>query len=229
MKPATLSTSEDHAYHNESDVKPATLSTHEDRACKKSDVTSAALSTYDVLNKPKLGEFLRIRIQAVSVTHCLQRDGGDFWFAMLTTLNTTGSTSSQVVDHQNGTYSVDLFVGWKGYVAVDIILVHPSAATRFLHRVMNISDYSRLYWTGLFTPARNVTSLCYMRYQGPKSWKNRCAYTNERALGKDTAWVCNKPGYGVSCDKIDAFTTHKIMIKRTFKKLSKASGMLFNQ
>ena len=54
-------------------------------ACKDKhmNMTSATLSTYDILNQPRLGEFLRIRIQAVSTTNCLQRDGGDFWFAVL--------------------------------------------------------------------------------------------------------------------------------------------------
>ncbi len=134
-----------------------------------------------------------------------------------------------MIDHQNGTYSVDLFVGWSGYVTVDIILVHPSVATRFLHHVMNISDFSRLYWTAAFTPARNVTSLCYMMYHGPDTWKDKCAYTNERALGKDTAWVCDKPGHGVTCDKLDAFSINQHHIRLAFKKLISESGMLFKR
>ncbi len=195
------------------------------QACKN-NVTSAHLSTYQILNQPRLGEFLRIRIQAVSLTNCLQQEGGDFWFAVLKALNTTGSTSSPVVDHHNGTYSVDLFVGWKGYIAVDIILVHPSVATRVLDRVTNISDISRVYWNGKFKKGNETrTSLCYMMYHGPQSWKNKCAYTSKRTLGINTAWVCDKPSNGLTCENLVSYTTNSTLIGGTMRDISSESGM----
>ncbi len=190
------------------------------------EITSAKLSTYDILNQPRIGEFLSIRIQAVSTTECPQREGGDFWFAILTAMNTTGSTSSQVVDHHNGTYSVDLMVGWRGYVAVDIILVHPSVATKVLNDVTNISDFSRIYWNGMFKKGKkNITTLCNMMYHGPQSWKNKCAYTSERTLGKNTAWVCDQPNNGLNCEHLVSYTTNGSLIGQAIRNIS--SGMLW--
>ena len=203
----------------------------------KDKITSANMSSYDILNQPRLGQFLRIRIQAVSETNCPQREGGDFWFAVLKALNTTGSTSSPVVDHENGTYSVDLLVGWSGYVVVDIILVHPSVATQILDRVTNISDYSRLFWNAKFRSEKQIrkgnkvliqkqvtTSVCSMMYHGPKSWENKCAYINERALGTNTARVCEKPTNGLTCDNIVSFTTNVALIAKVFNNMSSALG-----
>ncbi|XP_072029679.1 NXPE family member 4-like [Amphiura filiformis] len=212
-------------------------------------ITSANLSTFDILNDPALGEFLRIRIYARSQTNCLQRKGGDFWLAMLTALNTTGSSSSPVLDHENGTYSVDLYVGWSGYIAVHIILVHPSIATQFLDRVADISDISRIYWTGAFSkdlpiisnnliPIRSgkqilteqqtaTRSLCYMMYHGPNSWKDKCVYTSERTLGKNTAWVCDKPSNGLACDNLVSYTTNGPLIAQVFRNISSKSGLLW--
>ncbi|XP_072030791.1 NXPE family member 3-like [Amphiura filiformis] len=206
----------------------------------KDNITSANLSTFDILNQPILGEFLRIRIQTRSQTNCLQQRGGDFWFAVLKALNTTGSSSSPMVDHKNGTYSVDLYVGWSGEVAVHIILVHPSIATQFLDRVTDISDFSRLYWNGTFskdipisswikilTKKQHATSLCYMMYHGPNSWKDKCAYTSERTLGNNTAWVCDKPDNGLACDNLVSYTTNGHLLEETFRNISCKSGILW--
>ncbi len=174
----------------------------------------------------------------MSATNCVQREGGDFWFVTLKALNTTGSSSSPVVDHENGTYSVDLFVGWSGHVAVDIILVHPSIVTRFLDRITNNSETPRVYWKGAFiqptqvrkgkeilNTTRKVTSPCYMMYNGSDSWKDKCSYTNSQALGNNTAWICDKPSGGVNCDKLVSYATDKRRIALTSKTILSESGI----
>ena len=201
-------------------------------------MTSVNLTTFEVLGEPKQGEFLRVLIKARSYANCSKTKGGDYWFAVVSSLNTTGSSSSPVIDYNNGTYSVDLFIGWSGKILINITLVHPSQAVSFLDKITDISTHSRIFWEGTFAghvvktqgntlvkERRHATSLCYLDYQGQNSWKDKCAYTNPKALGETTAWVCDKPDNELFCDSLIAYVAHGDMISQMFQNISTKFGL----
>ena len=182
-------------------------------------VTSATFSTVEVMNPPpEVGEYLQVRIIAKDGMNRPRTSGGDFWFAVMDFPSVTlrATTSSPVKDHQNGTYSVALFVGWAGAVRLNITLVHPSVAVSFLDIVRNVSLPSRVYWNGTFMNDANETSYtqCYMDYHGPNSWRDKCPYPNVKALGESTAWVCDAPPGNFTCENLVEYRTDVMSIGR---------------
>ncbi|XP_072050929.1 NXPE family member 1-like [Amphiura filiformis] len=194
-------------------------------------VTSAKYSTLEFVNEPEVGKNFTVRIHARDGLNRSKTHGGDFWMAFLQfpSNHYYASTSAQVQDHQNGTYTVDFFIGWPSAVEVRITLVHPSRATKVLDLIMNLSYPPRMFWNGTFINQNNQTAhtLCYMAYRGPQFWKDKCQYVNRRALGDKTGLVCEKPPDGFGCDSMVKYSTAAHLIDGLFRVIGNACGCVW--
>ncbi len=182
-------------------------------------VTSAKYSILEFMNEPKVGQNFTVRIHARDELNRTKTHGGDFWLAFLEFPSMYSyhgaSTSASVQDHQNGTYTVDFFIGWTSAVKVKITLVHPSRAVQILDLIWNLSYPPRVFWNGIFRSKNKQTStICYMDYRGEPFWKDKCVYGNERALGTNTTLLCERPPEGFDCASLVAYNTSGPQIKQ---------------
>ena len=170
-------------------------------------ITLAKFSSYEILNQATQGEILIIQVHAKDNFNHLQTTGGDLFYATVSSVtNVFSSTSGQMIDHNNGTYSVGLYIGWGGRSEINITLVHPSAATKALD-VIRMDAKPLRFWNGTFFDSksnRTEYSLCYMVYH--RKLGSRCIYPNQAALGNSTAFVCEKPANNLSCDLFLEYT-----------------------
>ena len=194
-------------------------------------VTSAKFSTFQLLNRPKVGGYLRVRIDARDGLNRYQTCGGDFWVAILDCPlpHYQASASAPVVDHNNGSYTVEIFVGWPTAIELHIILVHPSRAVKVLEKITSITYPSRVFWNGTFKNDHQQTrTLCYIDYRGPDAWHDKCAYQHRKALGETTAFVCDRPPRdNFTCQSLVEYRTASAMIGRTFHTLGDRLGCMW--
>ena len=185
-------------------------------------ITSAKFSTYKLLNEPEVGKYLTVQIYTRDGMNRTRNTGGDFWICVMDfpSSHYAASTSAPAHDHQNGTYTVNFFLGWAGAVRINITLVHPSLATSALDLVRYLPYPSRMFWNGTFGTENSnkmAHSMCTVDNRGPDFWKDKCSYLNLRALGNKTAFVCEKPPDNFTCDSLKAYTTYGILIGQTFR------------
>ena len=192
-------------------------------------ITSAAYSCYYLvtsLETASRGSLLHFVIEARDESQHLMSSGGDFWFATMSTNHPyKASTAGRVIDHNNGTYSVYFYAAWSGEAEIDITLVHPSKAVRFLHDTMwNIGP--KVFWNARFqnmtTPLFNNNSfdtLCWIKASNEVT-PGRCTYPAQNALG-DYVFVCNPPLFDRVCRPLDIIAVNS---KKTNKYTDEAAG-----
>ena len=178
-------------------------------AALQSYITSSKFSVYTIPEKPELHTYFRLNIEARDAMNMRKLRGGDFWSVVMSSLslNVNLSTSAEVIDHENGTYSSWLYAGWPGKAKITVKLVHPRQAVQYLRSITDNVNTSNQYWNTTFTNGNQSDfSLCYMDFSGPPFGKNKCIYTYEKALGNMTAKVCEKPRNGLACNTAVSYT-----------------------
>lgn len=193
-------------------------------------ITQAKFSSYEILNQATQGEILNIKVHARDNFNHLQTTGGDLFYATVSSVrNVFSSTSGHMIDHNNGTYSVGLYIGWGGRSEINITLVHPSAATKALDVIRMVPEPLR-FWNGTFYDSksnRTEYSLCYMVYH--RKLGNRCVYPNQAALGNSTAFVCEKPANNLSCDSFLEYTGCQQQTTRTMMQVGGKYEWMFTK
>ncbi|XP_072018744.1 NXPE family member 1-like [Amphiura filiformis] len=175
-----------------------------------SGITSAAFSCYRLVTPQEQitkGSLLHFIIEAHDESQQPMPSGGDFLLATMSTTNPyKASTAGRIVDHNNGTYSVYFYAAWSGNVEINVTLVNPSKAVRFLRDTMwNIGP--KVFWSATF---QNMTialfsnktfdTNCWVEH-----WKDvtsfDCKYPAPNALG-DYVFVCHQAVDGL-CRPLD--------------------------
>ncbi|XP_070575067.1 NXPE family member 4-like [Ptychodera flava] len=174
------------------------------RSLRKFHVISTAKSRFYLRENGKnpppafKGQILNVTIDTYDAYGRQRTEGGDFFFAVMSNTKLQKSTAGRIVDHNNGSYTVQFYAGWAGPASIVITLVHPREAVNWIETVYRPKERC-IDWNASFKN-HNTTeeSTCYV-FRGA-TLKNKCVYSNENALGK-TEFVCDSPKH-LSCDDI---------------------------
>ncbi|XP_072035299.1 NXPE family member 1-like [Amphiura filiformis] len=171
-------------------------------------LTNASLSTYKIVTHSKdikAAGNVTMLIQSKNGKDEELRTGGDFWLAIIYWTSTPkASCAGKIIDHNNGTYTVNFHVVRPGLAQIHVILVHPRKAVDLLKTQIWRTE-KRIYWLGKYDlDGENYWSTCYVSREA-EGGEDVCLYGNPEALG-ETVFVCRKQ-HGVSCDTM----THTIV------------------
>ncbi|XP_051971132.1 NXPE family member 3-like isoform X2 [Xyrauchen texanus] len=169
--------------------------------------TSPVHSTFSIvgLNETyKVGEKIHVTITARDHNNNLKAYGGDFFQAKLFNSKLKASVFGEVVDHRNGTYSVDLLLPWEGQARVSVRLVHSSEVVYILKKYRE-SSFPRSHYKGYFEgPGPKGVRIsevveCNLKWGPNGSWiKGNCC-CEYKDLKTGTVWQCERPKT-LSCD-----------------------------
>ncbi|XP_077392951.1 NXPE family member 3-like [Festucalex cinctus] len=135
-----------------------------------------------------VGDQLEVRVQMRDFKGRPKRYGGDLLLARLHAPKYKAGVAGQVLDHQNGLYSVRFPLLWAGPAQVNILMVHSSEAIAVLRRLRDKRP-DRVYFSSVFRRGnhseRTVCNMCLPPDKGPL-----CNYTD---LHTGEPWYCYKP------------------------------------
>ncbi|XP_063056465.1 NXPE family member 3-like [Engraulis encrasicolus] len=171
--------------------------------------TSPGDSTFTIQNFKQnysVGEELLVTIFAKDFTGQPKHYGGDFFQAKVHSYTLKASVFGEVVDHQNGTYSVRFILPWAGEAFVAVLLVHSSEIILALKQHWN-TDTDQVYYTGFFVSktSKNGTqveqteeTICNIKWPGVfpggtdyMARKNCCCEYGDAHTG--LMWQCLRP------------------------------------
>ncbi|XP_063051974.1 NXPE family member 3-like [Engraulis encrasicolus] len=171
--------------------------------------TSSGHSTFTIQNFKQnysVGEELLVTIFAKDFTGQPKRYGGDFFQAKVHSWALKASVFGEVVDHQNGTYSVRFILPWAGEALVAVLLVHSSEIILALKQHWN-TDADQVYYNGFFVSktSNNGTqvekteqTVCNIKWPGVfpggtdvMARKNCCCEYGDAHTG--LMWQCRRP------------------------------------
>ncbi|XP_065150766.2 NXPE family member 3-like isoform X1 [Paramisgurnus dabryanus] len=169
--------------------------------------TSPVHTTFTIvgLNETyKVGEKIRVIITARDHNKNLKSYGGDFFQAKLFNLNLKAGVYGKVVDHRNGTYTVDLLLPWEGQAQVSVRLVHSSEVIKFTKKYWE-SSIARSHYYGYFEgPGPDGVMIsekveCNLKWGPDGSWiKGNCC-CEYKDVKTGTVWQCERPK-NLTCD-----------------------------
>ncbi|XP_070575069.1 NXPE family member 3-like [Ptychodera flava] len=201
---------------------------------RKLTVTSAAKSRITLQRKGKgkkspavfKGEILNVTIQTYDAYGRHRTVGGDFFFAVMLNTKLQKSTPGRIIDHNDGSYTVQFYAGWAGPASIVVTLVHPREAVNWIETVYRPKERC-VEWRGTF---KNETiaeqSTCYV-FRG-QTVKSKCVYSNKNSLG-NTAFVCDEPKH-LLCMDIQSVLTNLSKIALYVKQtLSDEEEFLFER
>ncbi|RXN12346.1 NXPE family member 3-like protein [Labeo rohita] len=140
--------------------------------------TSPVHSSFSVVGLKesyKVGEKISVTITARDHNNNLKRYGGDFFKAKLFNSELKASVYGEVVDHRNGTYSVDLLLPWEGQARVFVRLEHSSEVVQILKKYRD-SSFPRSHFNGYFESGPSKTRIrevveCNLKWGADGGWK----------------------------------------------------------
>ncbi|XP_072550511.1 NXPE family member 3-like [Salminus brasiliensis] len=115
-------------------------------------ITSPNTSSYALLNPResyRVGDRITVIITARDGLKNPKTYGGDFFQAKLFNKELKASVFGQVVDHDNGIYTVTFRLLWEGLASVSIRMIHSSEAVEVLGRHRE-RDPDKVYFFGVF-------------------------------------------------------------------------------
>ncbi|KAL0153682.1 hypothetical protein M9458_051047 [Cirrhinus mrigala] len=153
----------------------------------------------------KVGEIISVTITARDHNKNLKRYGGDFFKAKLFNLKLKASVYGEVVDHRNGTYSVDFLLPWEGQAQVFVRLEHSSEVVQILKKYRE-SSFPRAHYHGYFGSGPSKTRItevveCNLKWGADGSWRKRNCCCEYKDIKTGTVWQCERPKT-LSCDKL---------------------------
>ncbi|XP_033631270.1 NXPE family member 3-like isoform X2 [Asterias rubens] len=199
--------------------------------CKMSFVPPNVTLVSPPLDNITIGDDVHYRIESNKLE--IPRDGcvsgGNFWFAVLTSVkNPKASCAGSVTDYCNGTYDVHVTAAWAGNATFELTLVHTGEAINHLRNIVWPAQ-DRLAFSGYYK-ANNQTDVskmpqgfCYVRRRG--NWSGYCEYPNKKAMGMTTT-ICEKVD-GVPCDTLNSMKSHSSKITHSAMTLTENVHYLF--
>uniref|UniRef100_A0A3Q2Z2G0 Neurexophilin and PC-esterase domain family, member 3 n=2 Tax=Hippocampus comes TaxID=109280 RepID=A0A3Q2Z2G0_HIPCM len=141
-----------------------------------------------------VGDQLEVQVHLHDFKGRPKRYGGDFLLARLHSPKYRAGVAGQVLDHENGLYSVRFPLLWQGLAQVNVMMVHSSEAVAVLRRLREKRP-DRAFFVSIFRRGRHsektVCNMCLPPDKGPL-----CNYTD---LHYGEQWYCYKPK-GLGCD-----------------------------
>ncbi|XP_073687188.1 NXPE family member 3-like isoform X2 [Garra rufa] len=171
--------------------------------------TSPVHSTFSIVGLKEsyeVGENISVIIKARDHTNNLKTYGGDFFKAKLFNSKLKASVYGEVVDHNNGTYSVTLLLPWSGQANVFIRLEHSSEVVQILKKYRETS-FPRSHYYGHFEgPGPNKTRIeevvqCNLKWGAEGSWIKGDCCCEYKDIKTGTVWQCETPKT-LSCDNL---------------------------
>ncbi|XP_056594356.1 NXPE family member 3-like isoform X1 [Triplophysa dalaica] len=163
--------------------------------------TSPVYTTFSILrlnDTYKIGDKIRVTITARDHIKNLKTYGGDFFQVKLFNLKLKASVYGEVIDHRNGTYTVDLLLPWEGQGQVSVRLMHSSEVVQFFKKYRE-SSFPRNHYYGYFVgPGPNGVRIsekveCNLKWGNDGSWSKGnccCEYKDGKS---ETVWQCERP------------------------------------
>ena len=165
-------------------------------------ITSNLTSSYQLINEINRDDeaYIHIIITARDGKGDRRYGGGDFWTATLSAISGNFSTAGQIVDHENGTYSVYFIAAWDEESDIKITLLHPSAAVNYLRDY--VWPVFRIRWEGHFKHGNKSSQTICTIASTSEQWDcNKCVFSHPLALGNHV-FVCEVPDGNLSCDSL---------------------------
>ncbi|XP_077436273.1 NXPE family member 3-like [Vanacampus margaritifer] len=135
-----------------------------------------------------VGDQLEVQVQMRDYKGRPKRYGGDFLLARLHSPKLRAGVAGQVLDHENGLYSVRFPLLWAGSAQVNVLMVHSSEAIAVLRRLRDKRP-DRVYFSSIFRRGnyseKTVCNMCLPPEKGPL-----CNYTDPNSGDQ---WYCYKP------------------------------------
>ncbi|XP_055037503.2 NXPE family member 3-like isoform X2 [Misgurnus anguillicaudatus] len=169
--------------------------------------TSPVKTTFTIVGLKetyKVGEKIHIIITARDHNNNLKLYGGDFFQAKLFNLNLKAGVYGKVVDHRNGTYTVDLLLPWEGQAQVSVRLMHSSEVIKFIKKYWE-SSFARSHYYGYFEgPGPDGVMIsekveCNLKWGPAGSWIKDSCCCEYKDVKTGTVWQCERPKQ-LSCD-----------------------------
>ena len=170
---------------------------------------------------------LDITIEARDVKNKPKQYGGDYFWAWIHNNDLRASApADEIIDHQNGNYTVRFKLHWRGKVVITVNLVHSSEAVSVLRRVRDTHPARCGYegkFEGKFQPP--IIKPCHIT----KNMYNVstfaslaiCNFTDKKT---GFPWFCVKPEH-IGCD---TYNSHQVLPASVCKtKLSAYETKLF--
>ncbi|XP_019627248.1 PREDICTED: NXPE family member 3-like [Branchiostoma belcheri] len=174
--------------------------------CYLKQVTCPNKTHILVLNRDRLyhqGDVLTVRVVARGKDGRPKTYGGDFFRARLVSSDRSPQASSagHVIDHCNGTYTVQFPLYWTGEALVKIQLVHPSEAVEALQRVREVPN--KRVFQCIFVDPNNTkayyTRQCFSSANPSLLSHQQCDFSKPAVNG---TWICEKPVDKLPCSTI---------------------------
>ncbi|XP_019634364.1 PREDICTED: NXPE family member 3-like [Branchiostoma belcheri] len=167
----------------------------------------------------RVGDTVKVKIQAVNIEGQKKSFGGDFWRAKIQTLENRTSAVGTVEDHGNGTYTASLRLLWPGEVTVSIMLVHPSEAVSVLRRLRSDSPLLLRFRSKFRAGDEEQEVKCNLKMDQPAD--NICDYSNQQ---HGIWWFCEKPANMTCADRVS-----HVFLPRNFPNVTAEEGRLLEE
>ncbi|XP_066292854.1 NXPE family member 3-like [Branchiostoma lanceolatum] len=153
-----------------------------EREYRQGDVLTAVIVARDARGRPK--------------TY-----GGDFFRAKLVSVRPReASSAGHVIDHGNGTYTVQFSLYWAGGVKASIQLVHPSEAVKVLQRVRAVPNKRIFFCSFVDAEAKIIVRRrCFSSKPASLLPHQLCDFSRGDENGR---WFCKRPPSPISCSSI---------------------------
>ncbi|XP_057179085.1 NXPE family member 3-like isoform X2 [Triplophysa rosa] len=169
--------------------------------------TSPVHTTFSIVrlnDTYNVGDKICVTITARDHNNNLKTYGGDFFQAKLFNSKLKASVYGEVIDHRNGTYTVDLLLPWEGQAQVSVRLVHSCEVVRILKKYRETS-FPRSHYYGYFVgPGPKGTRIsekveCNLKWGSRGSWSKGNCCCEYKDVKTETVWQCDRPKQ-LSCD-----------------------------
>ncbi|KAI1898582.1 hypothetical protein AGOR_G00073850 [Albula goreensis] len=158
--------------------------------------TDPTKCSYEVINLQEnytIGSFVNVLLVARDANGLAKTHGGDFFQAKLYNSQLKASTFGIVMDHNNGTYTVQFSLLWPGPAHVSIRLVHSSEAVQVLCKQRS-QDPDKVIFYGYFVDGKKTEQVVCNALQSP--WlvgnsKSCCCKYTDPVTGE--SWFCRRP------------------------------------
>ncbi|KAA0704958.1 hypothetical protein E1301_Tti000727 [Triplophysa tibetana] len=169
--------------------------------------TSPVHTTFSIVrlnDTYKVGDKISVTITARDHAKNLKTYGGDFFQVKLFDSKLKASVYGEVIDHRNGTYTIDLLLPWEGQAQVFVRLVHSSEVVWILKKYWETS-FPRSHYYGYFVgPGPKGTRIgekveCNLKWGNAGSWSKGNCCCEYKDVKTETVWQCERPKQ-LSCD-----------------------------
>ncbi|XP_066303214.1 NXPE family member 3-like isoform X2 [Branchiostoma lanceolatum] len=164
-------------------------------------VTSGEQTKFQLIKEKSsyvMGEILQVAIQARDYRGRPKLYGGDSFRTKVHSPEKKASTSGRVLDHGNGSYTVEFPLWWSGKVQISIILEHSSEAIAVLRRLREV-PVKRVFYAQYedYEYGIQEDSECFSHpYPANVAKDSWCNFSDDYS---GVSWWCRKPT-SLPCD-----------------------------